>query len=136
MEDLSTDSSGDTPTSGISSAISTGEWDTVLSSIQKISGDLQEVWSHIGPRPKPLSYLSHTSIPSCKLIPFVSHGTKPRNPINYAYLGSVWMPTTSSYSSDRVPLHWSFTGSTAERTQALRLWLQQNRTQHSGKPFL
>ena len=59
MEDLSTDHSmGDIATSGISSAISTGEWDTVLSSIQKISGDLQEVWSHIGPRPRPLSYLS------------------------------------------------------------------------------
>ncbi|XP_057377141.1 uncharacterized protein LOC130698500 [Daphnia carinata] len=111
MEDLSTDqSSVDTPTSGISSAISTGEWDTVLSSIQKISGDLQEVWSHIGPRPRPLSYLSYQS--------------------------PLWMPSSQSLmTNDRVPLHWSFSGSTAERTQALRLWLQQNKTQHS-KSFL
>ena len=80
MEDLSTDqSSGDTPTSGISSAISTaGEWDTVLSSIQKISGDLQEVWSHIGPRPRPLSYLSYQSKLDC-------YSTLNRNPINSLY---------------------------------------------------
>ncbi|KAI9561613.1 hypothetical protein GHT06_012573 [Daphnia sinensis] len=111
MEDVSTDHSlGDIHTSGISSAIPTGEWDTVLSSIQKISGDLQEVWSHIGPRPRPLSYLSYQS--------------------------PLWMPSSQSLmTNDRVPLHWSFNGSTAERTQALRLWLQQNKTQHS-KSFL
>lgn len=51
MDDLPTDRSSDTVTSGISSAVSNGEWDTVLSSIHKISGDLQEVWSHLGPRP-------------------------------------------------------------------------------------
>lgn len=51
MDDSPTDRSTDTVTSGVSSAVSTGDWDTVLSSIQKISGDLQEVWSHIGPRP-------------------------------------------------------------------------------------
>lgn len=111
MEDLSTDHSlGDIHTSGISSAIPTGEWDTVLSSIQKISGDLQEVWSHIGPRPRPLSY--------------------------HSYQSPLWMPSSQSLmTNDRVPLHWSFSGSTAERTQALRLWLQQNKTQHS-KSFL
>lgn len=138
MEDYS-HSSGDTPTSGISSAVSTGEWDTVLNSIQKISGDLQEVWSHLGPRPKPLSYLSHTSkriafyLVNC-FLPF-SVGVK-RLFIMYILLtclGSVWMPSPS-FHSDRVPLHWSFSGSTAERTQALRLWLQQNKIQHS-KPF-
>lgn len=62
MEDVSSDnSSADTLTSGVSSAVSTGEWDTVLTSIQKISGDLQEVWSHLGPRPRPLSYISYQS---------------------------------------------------------------------------
>ena len=59
MDDLSDQS--DAPTSGISSAFSTGEWDTVLNSINKISGDLREVWSHIGQRPRSLSCLPSKS---------------------------------------------------------------------------
>lgn len=58
MEDISSDRSTDTLTSGVSSAFSAaGEWDTVLNSIHKISDDIQEVWSHIGRRQRPLSCL-------------------------------------------------------------------------------
>ena len=59
MDDQSDQS--DALTSGVGSAYSTGEWDTVLNSINKISGDLRQVWSHIGERPRSLSCLPSKS---------------------------------------------------------------------------
>ena len=59
MDDQSDQS--DALTSGVGSAYSTGEWDTVLNSINKISGDLRQVWSHIGERPRSSSCLPSKS---------------------------------------------------------------------------